>query len=514
MKKALLIFLIIFIGFNLTAQEEWSTDQKNDLSAYLSKNIPKKLLRKATFPSKKTTISAFFSINKNHEIYNFKTTNRNRELNTALRIAFENYPIKKFNIDHIDQSVQYNLYIISKKGSKNIFKCSNSFPTQTAPSFNNSKIYSQYPDRLKQFTNEVKEQFVCNFDFSLIPDKKVSYLQIPYKITKKGKLIHRNISKSNSKEYLNEIERVLKLIKKVTPVTFKNEPRQSVHNISISLVKEYTSETICLITSFGDPLQKNDYLNPLSRDANKKFQEYSQPTISNDLSLFFKENLSNETILKSNLNSLNNALKISFSIDKKNTLTNIKTTARSKIVSDELVRIFLLYPIDKLNLVEPHPLNTYYLQILSFENDITIINASTNILYERIPIITGCENSKNFDEGKKCFNTQIATHINKKFNTGIAKKLNLTPGKHRILSKFTISSSGAIKVTEVKASHPALKLEATRVISTIPKIKLTAVQNGKPVSIKYSLPISFLIAEPKSTYSTDNSYFNTSRRNF
>jgi hypothetical protein len=151
-------------------------------------------------------------VDKNNEIYTFRTTNVNRELNTAIRISFENYPIEKLNIENIDQGIQYNLYIVSKKRYKNIFNYSNSFPFQTAPSFNNSLLYSQYPDKIQQFKNEVKEQFICNF--GLIPDKKTNYLRVKYKITKNGKFIHEKKSKNDPKEYLNEIDGVFNLIKK------------------------------------------------------------------------------------------------------------------------------------------------------------------------------------------------------------------------------------------------------------------------------------------------------------
>jgi hypothetical protein len=70
-----------------------------------------------------------------------------------------------------------------------------------------------------------------------------------------------------------------------------------------------------------------------------------------------------------------------------------------------------------------------------------------------------------------------------------------------------------------RGQHPALEAELNRVINTIPKFKLPAIQNGKPVSVRCSLPIVFVVYEPTRnyhSYNQNNSFnnSNSSRNNF
>ena len=309
------------------------------------------------------------------------------------------------------------------------------------------------------------------------------------------------------------MNRVFKLIQISSPPLFNNKPIQTTQNIYISLLKEDQHETICQLNTFGDPLETSNYISPLD-ERTKKFIEYSQPTTSNNLTVFFKQNLTKGILLKTNLNDLNDNIKLSFNLNEKNQYSNIKTNARSTTVSDELKRVLSMYSKNKLNLTDQHPLNKYYLQILSFENNIPIVSVSTNILFERIPIITGCENSKTAEEGKKCFSTQVSKHINRKFNSGLAKTLGLSPGKKRIYCMFTVASNGDITNIKVKAPHPALQAETIRVVKTLPKLKHSASQNGKPVSIKYSLPIVFMVGSSESSYSSNNNYSRSNSHTF
>ena len=70
---------------------------------------------------------------------------------------------------------------------------------------------------------------------------------------------------------------------------------------------------------------------------------------------------------------------------------------------------------------------------------------------------------------------------------------------------FVISSDGTIKDIQIRAPHPLLKKETIRVVQSIPKTT-PAIQNGKPVNIKYSLPISYMVPELTDFIKNSNSF--------
>lgn len=65
---------------------------------------------------------------------------------------------------------------------------------------------------------------------------------------------------------------------------------------------------------------------------------------------------------------------------------------------------------------------------------------------------------------------------------------------------FIVEKDGSISDVKVaKSVHPSLDKEAVRVISTMPKWT-PAMENGKPVRAKYSLPVTFTLQSKKRNY--------------
>jgi protein TonB len=63
----------------------------------------------------------------------------------------------------------------------------------------------------------------------------------------------------------------------------------------------------------------------------------------------------------------------------------------------------------------------------------------------------------------------------------------------KVFIKFAVSADGSVKRLEITRSvHPLLDEEAKRVVSTLPKWK-PGKQNGKPVPVWYSVPVTFEI---------------------
>lgn len=113
-------------------------------------------------------------------------------------------------------------------------------------------------------------------------------------------------------------------------------------------------------------------------------------------------------------------------------------------------------------------------------------------IIEDVPVYPGCKGSKK--ELKDCLSKNVQKFVSKKFNVDLAQDLGLTPGKKRIFVMFKIDKNGNITGIQARAPHKRLEAEAKRVVSLLPKMK-PGKQRGRPVGVKYSLPISFIVQE-------------------
>lgn len=109
---------------------------------------------------------------------------------------------------------------------------------------------------------------------------------------------------------------------------------------------------------------------------------------------------------------------------------------------------------------------------------------------EEAPVYPGCEGLSK-TATKTCFTKAIQKFVNKKFDTSLAEKFNIT-GKQRIFVQFIIDETG--QVSNIKARSPFIGLEneARRVVEKLPKMT-PGKQHNKPVKVKYSLPIVFIV---------------------
>ena len=109
---------------------------------------------------------------------------------------------------------------------------------------------------------------------------------------------------------------------------------------------------------------------------------------------------------------------------------------------------------------------------------------------EEVPLFPGCEGTN--EERKACFSKQISNFINRKFNAGLAEELVLAPGVQKIFTLFKIDRNGNIVDIQARAPHKRLQEEAIRVIKLLPKME-PGKQQGRPVKVRYSMPIVFKI---------------------
>lgn len=131
------------------------------------------------------------------------------------------------------------------------------------------------------------------------------------------------------------------------------------------------------------------------------------------------------------------------------------------------------------------------IEIIEVEESIEVPFA----VVDQVPVMLGCQNLTTNEEQKACMSKNIAIHVNKNFNTDMAKQLGLV-GKQRISVIFKIDTQGDVIEVRARAPHPNLEKEAIRVINLLPQFK-PGLQKGKIVTVPYSLPILFQVAPDK-----------------
>ncbi|MEE9349322.1 MAG: energy transducer TonB [Flavobacteriaceae bacterium] len=152
-------------------------------------------------------------------------------------------------------------------------------------------------------------------------------------------------------------------------------------------------------------------------------------------------------------------------------------------------------------IVPKHIINT------SDEDDFIKFN-----IIESVPEYPGC--TGNNQSLKNCMSSKISRVISKNFNIDLANNLNLKIGKHRIFVTFIIDKKGFVRNIKARAPHSFLAREAVRIIELLPPMTKPGTQRGKPVRVKYALPITFVVEEnntPVKKPKKRRSWFNRNR---
>lgn len=135
---------------------------------------------------------------------------------------------------------------------------------------------------------------------------------------------------------------------------------------------------------------------------------------------------------------------------------------------------------------------------LSFsQNNLTIIDENTDYektelpfaVIEEIPVFPGCEDVER-KERLDCFNDKMSEHI--KANFKYPKKALKRNIQGRVNVLFIINKEGSIVDVQTRGADPILQTEARRIFSLLPKMK-PGFQKGKPVNVKYAMPLNFKI---------------------
>ncbi len=129
-------------------------------------------------------------------------------------------------------------------------------------------------------------------------------------------------------------------------------------------------------------------------------------------------------------------------------------------------------------------------EIIEVEEEEEVLEDVPFAIIEDVPVYPGCKGNKK--QLRACLQEKITKHVNRKFNSDLASDLGLSPGVKRIFVMFKIDKTGRITDVMARAPHKRLQEEAIRVVSLLPKM-IPGKQRGRPVGVKYSLPIAFKV---------------------
>ncbi len=107
---------------------------------------------------------------------------------------------------------------------------------------------------------------------------------------------------------------------------------------------------------------------------------------------------------------------------------------------------------------------------------------------ESVPVFPGCEDAKDNNERKLCFQQNILRFVSRNFEfPEMARQMGI---QGRVYVNFVIERDGSVSNVEVVRGIDALlDDEAVRVVKKLPKFT-PAKQRGKPVRMSFTLPIN------------------------
>ncbi|GAA4810579.1 hypothetical protein [Litoribaculum gwangyangense] len=238
------------------------------------------------------------------------------------------------------------------------------------------------------------------------------------------------------------------------------------------------------------------------KDKYEEFGFYAQPSKFNELSKFFKNHINTDLLKAVKFQKdIENEKRIflTFRFNDKGDMVNIYATSAYSELNNNIVEAFKKYEIEKLNIPEKSPKNKYVLQIISSEEDIAVINCSSVIVYDRMPVFEGCDSENNYNKIKQCLRRQIESHIISNLSLIEVQKAKLL-GEINLKINFTVEANGNIINAHCKGSTEAFNNELDRVIGTLPRFKIPPTRNGIPTSYDVSEEILFIIESKTESY--------------
>jgi len=457
-------------------------DKTNKLSAYFRSEMDTRLLKAVKFKqpdARKQRVFLSFQLNSKNEPIAIKVTSPYSELNNNIIVAFKKYDIEKLNIPEINPKNTYLLQIISKANDKIIVNCSTTIIYDRFPVFEGCESVVSY-NRMKTCINKQLEKHIVK---NMSPDeiikaKVFGYIMLhPRFIVDKKGGIKQIKSKAPSVNLTNELNRIVALFPKAKiPPTRNGNPTNLYYDGYVGLQIGSKDE------KYEDEVLK-------SKDTTLKG--------NNSLALHFKKYITEKELKNIAFFRKQQHIKISFGINKKGKLIEVKTNLRNIKMNNKLVQIFKKFPFEKLNIVPSNILTLYSYNIITKSASKNVIQCNDEPLTSIFPIFNKkCEKSKSPGVLKKCFSENITRFLVKNFDSKLRNKTKLK-GEIKIYAMFQVDTLGNIAIIKVRAPNPFLSNEIGEIINSIPKVYKPGLSNGEVVKTKIGAPVRFRIGSER-----------------
>ncbi len=116
------------------------------------------------------------------------------------------------------------------------------------------------------------------------------------------------------------------------------------------------------------------------------------------------------------------------------------------------------------------------------------------VIVENPPIYPGCEDKTSNRERNNCMSTNVSKHIGNHFDAKKMAEEGVPAGRHRVISRFTISKEGKITNINVRTDHEQLRAETIRVLELLPTM-IPGKQRGRNVNVSLAVPIIIQVNE-------------------
>lgn len=209
------------------------------------------------------------------------------------------------------------------------------------------------------------------------------------------------------------------------------------------------------------------------------------PNKTNDLSKFFQKNIDN--VLLENYKFVdtlrkNSFVVLSFRLNKDYQIIDLDVNSPYSELNYKIIKAFETYDFRQINISEASPLNTYALQILSREGNKMVVNCSSNLVYDRMPVFEGCELSVSFAENQSCIKEVLESHFEKNLTTAFLKNRKIF-GEFTATPEFMVTENGTIEKVKWKTASDSLTIETNRIMTLFNKIKTPPMRNGNPTKL-------------------------------
>lgn len=476
MKKIILLLsfccFTMFYGQQSTNfKDRWDTHTNPNTDNYFyhhfKKYISEDLISKELFPKETSKIILEFNLDSLYYSINIRTNTTNKALKKAIIKGFEEIDFQKIEIKSASQMHNYSFQILAIENGEAVLKCSSSVLHEIPPILEGCEKNLNYKDYNKCFTANLEYFIETSFNSKKIADINIeNELNIYSKLnfTKISKLEILAVKSDDSLLVEGTMEALEKFNYRFRPATLNG------------IKDNYSVDIVIDSDNIGNQSDAAYFKNASSE---------------NELSEHFRNELSQELINLANFNLKRNNITLSFYTTKKNELEQIKTDANNESLDKAIIEAFEKFPFEKLDISGKSPLNNYGIQVITLEDNKNIIKCSEPKVLQTLPILNGCEKSKSISILKKCNQNVMNSKIALNFDKNAGRRVRKT-GVVRIFAVFSINSLGEIADINVRAPHKDLELETVRVLKKI-KVSQPGFQRGKPVRVKYSLPIAFKI---------------------